>query len=255
MAGYVFSLPELVQQLGRIGDVARVTLSVLGRLPGFCRRYRRAYLAARAGQALPDDAPAMRPFAYLALVVVLTVLLVPLARLLLGLPPTTDILDTAQDIVGADMSVVHLGRLTGIDPLDGLIGEIVRFASYALLAGLFRVIGGGSFELPWIAGFFAYVVGAFEALLLIGLLAATVAGASDGAAGTGLATLFGALALVATLAYAVIGPSLAWPGALQVTRGRVVRVTLLAVLAWAALHVLLRTVLVGQGIFLLGFGL
>ncbi len=125
----------------------------------------------------------MRPFPYLALVVLLTILLTPLIRLIMGLPPAPDGAAAAQEIVGPDIDVVHLGKLTGIQPLDGFIGECVRFASYAMLASLFRILGGRVFDISWIAGFFAYAVGPFEAVQLVGVLAATIISVSDPALG------------------------------------------------------------------------
>lgn len=255
MAGYVFEPPNLIKQLGRIADAISVSGAVLGRLRLFCRRYRAAYVAAAEGQPLPDDAPAMRPFPYLALVVLLTVLLVPLTRLILGLMPAPAGVAIAEKIVGSGVAVVHLGQLTGIQPLDGFIGECVRFASYAMLACLFRAFGGKMFDISWIAGFFAYVVGAFEAVQLIGVFAATVIAVTDPSLGGSLSFAVGSLALAGTLLYALVGPARAWPGALELTRRQVIRVTILAAITWAVFHAILRMGLLTQDVLLLGFGI
>ncbi|NBB70477.1 MAG: hypothetical protein GVY33_09160 [Alphaproteobacteria bacterium] len=199
MGGYVFDWPQLPRQLARAWDVARVTVAVVFRLPSFSERYRRTHAHARERAALPADAPAMLPFTFLALVVVLTTLLAPLARRLAGRPVQPDGVEAAQRIVEPGVTVVHLDRLTGMETLDGFIADCVMIASYALFAALFRFVGGRAFDFPWIAGFFAYVVGAFEAVLLLGILAAIATGAADPALGAPLALGIGYATLVATL--------------------------------------------------------
>lgn len=255
MGGYVFDRPELLRQLGRARDAARVTVAVLLRLPSFSACYRRAYAHARAGISLPDDAPAMRPFTFLAIVVVLTTLLAPLAQRLAGLDAEPDAIEAAQRLVDPGVTVVHLARLTGIETLDGFIADCVMIASYALFAALFRLVGGRAFDFPWIAGFFAYVVGAFEAVLLVGILAAITTSAVEPALATSLTAGIGYAALAATLGYALLGPIVAWPRVLAVPRGRVVRVTLLAVVLWMALQAAVRIAFWSRDVLLLGFGL
>jgi hypothetical protein len=255
VSGYVFDRPQLLRQLARAWDAARVTGSVVLRLPGFARRYRRAYAHAAAGEPLPEDAPAMRPFTFLAVVVVLTTLLAPLARRLAGLPARADGVAAAQHLVDPAVTVVHLARLTGMETLDGLIADGVMIASYALFAALFRLLGGPAFDFPWIAGFFAYVVGAFEAVRLVGMLAAIAAGAAEPALAASLTAGIGYATLAATLGYALFGPIVAWPAVLAVPHGRVVRVTLLAVVLWAALQAVVRIAFWSRDVLLLGFGL
>ena len=255
MAGYVFDRPPLLRQLARAGDVAAVTAAVVLRPRAFAERYRRAYDRAAGAAAPPADAPAMRPFPYLAVVVVLTSLLVPLARRVAGLPAAGDGVAAAGRIAGPEATVVHLHRLTGIETLDTFLAGCALIASYALLAALFRLVGGRAFDLAWIAGFFAYVVGAFEAVLLVGLLAAAGASVAEPALAAPLAAGIGTATLVATLVYALGGPVVAWPRVLAVPRGRVLRVTLLAFALWALLHAAVRVLLWSRDILLLGFGL
>lgn len=255
MSRYVFDPPQLLCRLARAWDAARVTVSVVLRLPGLARRYRRAYAHASAGDALPEDAPAMRPFTFLAVVVVLTTLLAPLARRLAGLPARAGGVEAAQRLVDPGVTVVHLARLTGVETLDGFIADCVMIASYALFAALFRLVGGRAFDFPWIAGFFAYVVGAFEAVLLVGILAAIATSAADPGLAASLTAGIGVATLAATLGYAILGPIVAWPPVLAVPRSRVVRVTLLAVVLWTALQAAVRIAFWSRDVLLLGFGL